>query len=480
MADTAGSRRGRTPTTPGVARCAAVLLMVAAVIVPFQAMPPPRPLIIRNARVVTPVAPARDAPGGYLRGEALGELSVNPAAEVHIQEATIVSVRGVRGSRSAAQAPATPSEPLPPARITETSRGIELDAGGRALIPGFVDAHTHACWAGSRIDEWELKRKGVPYLEILRRGGGIMATVRAVREASRRVLTDLLLERLMVMLEHGTTTVEVKSGYGLSTEHELKMLHAIADAATRFPGTIVPTALLGHAIDEAMPGFVGRTVRETLPAVAAEFPGIAVDAYCEQGAWSVEQCVLLFTRARELGLPIRVHADQFNDLGMIDVALKLGARSVDHLEASKKTSLAALARSPAAGVMLPACGFHLDQRYARGRAFVVEGGAPCLATNANPGSAPCLSMPFVIALAVRHLGLSPAEALAATTCNPARLLGLHDRGTIDKGQRADLVLLDHPDERITAYAFGQNPVHAVIVGGRLVAGPLSRSAAFSV
>lgn len=436
-------------------------------------MTPPRPLIIRSARVVSPVVPAKDAPGGYLRGEALGELSVIPAAEVHIEGTAISSVRAMRGSRSAEPA-AAPAEPLPPVRITETARGIELDAGGRALIPGFVDAHTHACWAGSRIDEWELKRKGVPYLEILRRGGGIMATVRAVREASRRTLTDLLLERLMLMLEHGTTTVEVKSGYGLSTEHELKMLHAIADAAPHFTGTIVPTALLGHAIDEASPGFVGRTVRETLPAVAAEFPGITVDAYCEQGAWSVEQCVLLFTRARELGLPIRVHADQFNDLGMIEVALKLGARSVDHLEASKKTSLTALAHSTAAGVMLPACGFHLDQRYARGRAFVVEGGAPCLATNANPGSAPCFSMPFIIALAVRHLGLTPAEALVAATYNPARLLGLHDRGTIAKGQRADLVLLDHTDERVTAYAFGRSPAHAVIAGGRLVAGPCTQ------
>jgi imidazolonepropionase len=270
------------------------------------------------------------------------------------------------------------------------------------------------------------------------------------------------------MLRAGSTTIEVKSGYGLTTQDELKMLRAVREAQGRFAGTLVPTALLGHAIDEQQPGFVGRVTRETLPAVAAEFPGIAVDAYCETGAWSVEQCVKLFARAHELGLPVRVHADQFNSLGMIPAALHLGARSVDHLEATSKDDLKLLAESATFGVMLPACGFHAGERYARGRAFVQAGGLACIASNYNPGSAPCGSMAFVIALAVRHLGLMPVEALACATLNPARLLGLSDRGYIAPGARADLLLLKEGDERALAYEFGTSPVHTVWAGGRVV------------
>jgi imidazolonepropionase len=293
-----------------------------------------------------------------------------------------------------------------------------------------------------------------------------MASVRAVRAATQEQLTEQLTARLNLMLSTGTTTAEVKSGYGLSMEAEIKMLRAIRAAAHHFPGTIHPTALLGHAIDPDVPGFVGITVRQTLPAVMGEFPGITVDAYCEKGAWDVEQCVLLLNRAREMGGQVRIHADQFNDLGMIPAALRLDARSVDHLEATGKEHLLALSQSPkTAGVMLPACGFHMDNRYARGRRFIIDGGALCLATNYNPGSAPCPSMPMIIALAVRHLGLSVAEAITATTVNPARLLGFTDRGVIAPGLRADLLLLRHTDERALGFEFGGNPVERVICGG---------------
>ena len=257
--------------------------------------------------------------------------------------------------------------------------------------------------------------------------------------------------------------------FGLNLEAELNMLHAIRRAARGWPGTVQPTALLGHAFEGELAGYVRMVRREMLPAVAKDFPGIPIDAFCERGAWTVEACVQLFKQARRHH-PLRVHADQFNSFGMIAEAVRLGARSVDHLEASTDADLALLAQSRTFGVILPVTGFHTDGRYARARRFVDAGGLLALATNCNPGSAPSHSMPFAIALAVRGCGLTPAEAIVAATVNAAALLGFADRGTIVAGQRADLILLRHRDERLLAYELGGNPVDAVICGGKLVAG----------
>lgn len=369
----------------------------------------------------------------------------------------------VRGERIVSIGPDIPAP--------DDARVIEAD--GRVLLPGFVDAHTHALWAGNRMDEFEAQLAGASYLEVLEAGGGIMSTVRAVRDASRAELTDLLEGRLVRMLRAGTTTVEIKSGYGLSTEHELASLGAIGDAASRFSGSVVRTALLGHAIDPDVPDFVGRTIEETLPAVSDAFPGVTVDAYCERSAWSLDACIRLFEAARARGHPFRVHADQFNPLGMTEWAAEHGAVSVDHLEASTADGLERLARSDSYAVMLPACGLHLDDRYADGRAFVEAAGSAArlvIATNYNPGSAPTFSMPLVIALAVRKLGLTVDEALRACTVNAARLLGLTDRGTIDSGMRADMLLTHLQDERMLAYEIGGDPVEVVVCGGRVVRG----------
>jgi imidazolonepropionase len=341
-----------------------------------------------------------------------------------------------------------------------------VDAAGRVLLPGFVDAHTHALFAGDRLDEFELKLRGKSYLELLAAGGGILSTVRAVQAASEAELCALLSVRLGHMLREGTTSVEIKSGYGLTTEGELKMLRAIERAAQSFTGTVVSTALLGHAVAPDEPGFVDRVIEETLPAVHAAYPRIVVDAFCERGAWSVLDCRRLLTRARDLGHPLRLHTDQFNALGGVALALELGALSVDHLEATPREGLAEIARSATFGVMLPVSGFHTDQRFAAGRTFLDEGGKLVLASNYNPGSSPSSSMPFVVALAVRHLGLSTAEALLATTRTPAELLGLPDRGVIRPGARADLLLLRHGDERLLGYELAGNPVDRVWVAGR--------------
>ncbi|GAB4554072.1 MAG: imidazolonepropionase [Phycisphaerales bacterium] len=351
-----------------------------------------------------------------------------------------------------------------------------VDARGRVLMPAFVDAHTHACWGGDRLDEFDMKLKGATYLELLEAGGGIMSTVRATRAASEDELTQRLLERLDVMLREGTTTVEVKSGYGLTTDDELKMLRAIARAAERWPGTVVPTALIAHAIDPDEPGFVERTITETLPAVHEAFPGIAIDAYCEQGAWSFDDTVRLFERAMTLGHTCRVHTDQFNELGMTRWAVEHGAVSVDHLEATSPEELARVACSETFGVMLPCSGFQVDGRYADGRAFLDHGGRLVIATNCNPGSAPTSSMPFAIALSTRHLRITAHEALRACTLNAARLLGLDDRGVIREGARAELILLRHTDERMLGYEFGGNPVDAVWCGGERVLSSCAGSA----
>jgi imidazolonepropionase len=399
-------------------------------------------LLIHDARVLTLAGPASR------RGAELAEAPALPRGWVLIDDG-LISACG---------------EGDPP----ESPGAERLDAGGRVLMPGFVDAHTHACWAGDRLDEWELKQGGASYLDILKAGGGIMSTVRAVREASEDELVEGLVGRLEAMAAEGTTTAEVKSGYGLTTRDELKMLRAIRRAGEAQPLSVVPTACIAHAVEQGVEDFVTRTVEETLPAVNAEFPGVAIDAYCEDGAWSLDDTVRLFEAAAALGHPLRVHADQFNALGMTQWARAHGVSSVDHLEATGPEELAAIAASDCFGVMLPCSGFHTDGRYGDGRGFLDAGGRLVIATNCNPGSSPSLSMPMAIALAVRHLGVTAGEAIAAATLNAAALLGLEDRGRIEPGLRADILLLRHRDERQLGYEFGGSHALVVVCGGDFV------------
>jgi len=327
-----------------------------------------------------------------------------------------------------------------------------IDAGGCVVTPGFVDCHTHACWAGDRSDEWAMKLAGRSYLDILAAGGGIMSTVRAVRAAAQEELTALLARRLAEMANYGTTTVEVKSGYGLTTESELKMLRAIDAARALTPQRVAATFLGAHAVDAEQPDFVARTIEDTLPAAARLMPGIAADAYCEQGAWNATDCAAYFERARSLGCPVRVHTNQFHSLGMVERAVAMGAVSLDHLEACTDADIAAVAGSGSVAVGLPATSFCLGTPYLRARELVDAGAALALATNANPGSAPVRGMPLVIALAVRHLRLSPSESLIATTWNAACVLGVQGEcGSLAVGKSADVVLWPFHDERALAY-----------------------------
>jgi imidazolonepropionase len=345
-----------------------------------------------------------------------------------------------------------------------------IHADGRVLMPALVDCHTHACWSGDRSDEFEQRLAGVSYLDILAAGGGIMATVRAVREADEETLTDNLLLQLERMARLGSGTVEVKSGYGLDPESELKMLRAIHEASKRTRQLIVPTFLGAHALDADAPdgpeAAVERIINEALPAAAEAFPGIACDAYCETGAWSLADCRRLFENAQDLGCPIRVHTDQFNSLGMTRLAVEMGARSVDHLEASTPNDLQAIAASDTIAVLLPASGFCLDDRYAPGRELVDMGAAIAVASNSNPGSAQTPSLPLAMGLACRKCRLRPSEAIVAATYNAACVLELqHEVGSIEIGKRADLMLLDGHDERALGLEIGApGPIGMMIEG----------------
>lgn len=408
----------------------------------------PEPIAITGARILT----LRGRDDGRLprRGEALGDLGVVDRGWILCREGRIEAV----GEGNAPTLPAG-------TRI--------VHAEGRVAMPAFVDAHTHACFVGDRADEFEARLAGASYLDILAAGGGIMATVRAVRAATEEELADALIGRLQRLARLGTGTVEVKSGYGLDPDSELRMLRAIRLAGERTPQIVRPTFLGAHALDadSTDPAAAAhRIIDEALPAVASEFPGISCDAYCEEGAWSLDQCRRLFEEARSLGLQIRVHADQFNSLGMTRLAVEMGARSVDHLEAATPEDLRALAASDTMAVLLPVSGFTLDDRYADGRGLVDLGAAIVVASNDNPGSAPSGSMPFAIALACRHGRLRPAEAITAATWNAACLLDLQDEiGSIEPGKRADIQVLDSRDERSLALdVAGPGPIGLVLEG----------------
>lgn len=350
-----------------------------------------------------------------------------------------------------------------------------IDARGRAVIPGFVDPHTHLCYAGDRAEEFAMRLGGATYQEIAARGGGILSTVRATREASETTLVDLGLRRLDQLALVGTTTVEVKSGYGLTTVDELKQLRAIAEMARRHPLDVVPTFMGAHEVPpeyrERREAYVNLMLNEMLPALAAE-PGLAqyVDIFTEKGVFSVDESRLILTRAQELGYRVKVHADELNDLGGAAMAASLGAASADHLLFASEAGLAAMAKSGTVAVCLPGTAFCLmTVPYANARKMVEQGCTVALASDFNPGSCPAYSIPFIITLACMHMKLDPSEALAAATINAAAAIGMQSRvGSLEIGKQADIVILDAPTHRHIPYRMGQGVVASVIKKGRLL------------
>ncbi|MFO0962362.1 MAG: imidazolonepropionase [Phycisphaerales bacterium] len=402
------------------------------------------PVAIENARIVT-CEPHPD--GAPHRGGAMSRLRTIARGHLLLERGRIAAMgEGPAATRAAA---------------------MRIDARGRVVMPALIDCHTHACWAGERWEEWERKRAGASYLEILKAGGGIMSTVRAVRAAPREQLASLLAERLAEMRATGTGAVEVKTGYGLDAATETKMLEAILAVRALWPAPVVPTLLLGHAVDPDAPAQV-EAMCALLERLAERVPEAAVDAFCEEGAWTPAMCRTLLEKARRLGMPVRLHADQFHAMGALELALELGARSVDHLEASTPEGLRALAQSRTIGVALPVCGFALDGRYADARALVDAGGALAVASNWNPGSAPSPSVAFAAALAARFLRLTPAEAICAVTWNAACVLGLQrETGALAPGMRADIIVLPHRDERALVYEVAGPGPDISVLGGQV-------------
>jgi imidazolonepropionase len=381
--------------------------------------------------------------GAPLRGSALADVEV-------IEDAYLL----VDGDRIAAVGRMADLAPL-------EDDVEELDGRGRCAVPGLVDCHTHACFGGDRVDEFALRASGASYEELHAAGGGILATVRATREAGEAGLRAAVRRHRGWMLRAGTTTFESKSGYGLDRDIELASLHVIADEGG------IPTWLGAHAIppefDDA-DSYLDFALAEVLPEAARIAD--AADVFLERGAFDAAQARRYLEACRDAGLALRLHGDQFTEAGAIPLAIELGARSVDHLEATGDDGARALAQSDVVGVMLPASALFLDRPMPPARALVDAGAAVALATDFNPGSAFCESLPLVCSLAATQLHMSPAEALAAVTVNAAHVLGRADRkGRLAAGYDADVVLLDAPDWRYLAYHLGGPVVAETIVAG---------------
>ena len=399
-------------------------------------------LLVRDlAQVATPAG--RGAP---LRGAALAEVEVVEDAFVLCAGERIEAVGRMRD--------------LPPL----DGDVVELDGRGHCAVPGLVDCHTHAAFGGDRVEEFSLRAAGASYEELHARGGGILSTVRATRAAGDHGLRAAVERHRDWMRRHGTTTFEAKSGYGLDRDTELASLRAVRAAGG------VPTWLGAHAVPPEFDGngdaYLDFALAEVLPGAATIAE--AADVFLERGAFDAPQARRYLSACRDAGLALRLHGDQFTEQGAVPLAIELGARSVDHLEATGEEGVRTLARSDVVAVVLPASALFLGRPMPPARALVDAGAAVALATDFNPGSAFCESLPLCCSLAATQLRLSPAEALAACTVNAAHVLGRADRiGRLAPGYRADVVLVDAPDWRYLSYHLGGDVVDGVVIGGEL-------------
>ncbi len=346
--------------------------------------------------------------------------------------------------------------------------------GPGAVIPGLVDCHTHTVFGGDRSAEFELKLRGVGYEEIARGGGGILHTVTATRAAAPETLFRRGRDYLLEMLAHGVTTVELKSGYGLDTEDELKMLEVAARLGKETPLTVVPTFLGAHEFPQEYrqnhEGYVRLLLEDTLPAVAAQGVARFCDVFCERGVFDVQQSRRILTTARELGLGLKVHAEEFASIGAAALGIELDAISVDHLEHLDEPTMEALAESSTVPVILPGTAFFLDlTTLPPARAMLQRGLGVAVATDFNPGSNMCSNLPLCGTIACVRCRMLPHEVLRGMTVHAARALGLAGQvGELRPGAAADFVLLDHPDERNLFYHYGTMHARAVVKAGELV------------
>ncbi|MBL8796512.1 MAG: imidazolonepropionase [Planctomycetia bacterium] len=409
-------------------------------------------LVIRNAAQVVCVAADRSPRkcGADLRN-----------IQVHAQASVIL-----RGERIDWIGPTAALPPLPAyAQI--------LDATGKTVLPGFVDSHTHLVFAGARADEFEQRLNGATYQEIAARGGGINASVQRVRQAAVEELTALARPRLQRLLAFGVTTVEVKSGYGLSLADEIKSLQVIAALNREGPWELVPTFLGAHAVPpeyrDDRAGYLRLLVEEMLPAVAEGQLAEFCDVFCETGVFSLDESRTLLAAAAKLGFKLKLHADELTPLGGAELAAQLQATSADHLLCITERGIDALAAIGTVATLLPGTAFFLGMHYAPARKLIERGVAVALASDCNPGTCPTENLPLVGAMACTQMKMLPAEVVSALTINAAAALGRAERiGSLEPGKQADLTIFDVPDFRHLFYHFGVNHVWRVIKRGRVV------------
>ena len=400
--------------------------------------------------------------GGPQRGHVLGTLGILANGAVVVRDEKIIAVGTTDELRAA-----YPDEPT-------------LDAGRCVVMPGFVDPHTHLIWAGDRADEFEMKMAGAAYLDILAAGGGIISTVRATRKASIETLIAQTRPRLLRMFAHGTTTAEAKTGYGLQTATELRLLKALLALEDEGPLDLAITFLGAHAIapeyKDNPQGYTEDICITMLPMLkqwweshAPRLPLPFVDVFCENKAFNLEQSRQILTRARDLGFPLKIHADEFDNIGGASLAVELGAASADHLVKTSDADIAALAKSDTVAVALPCTPFGLAEKdYTPAHKIIEADALLALATDCNPGTTWNESMQFAIALACRYMKMTPAQAIAASTINAAHAIRRADTiGSIEVGKQADLLILSVSDYRQVGYRYGTNLVKQVIKRGRV-------------
>jgi imidazolonepropionase len=403
-------------------------------------------------------------PGPAQRGHDLGNLGIIEDGAVLIEDGLISAI----GS----------SDELCAAHPDEE----QLDAQGCVVMPGLVDSHTHLVWAGDRAAEFEMRLQGKTYLEIMEAGGGIVSTVQNTRAASFNQLLEVTRARAQRMFVYGTTTAEAKTGYGLEIATELKMLETILALSNEGPLELIPTFLGAHAIPpeykENADGYTDLICSKMLPILrdwSQRSPTLQetslpfVDVFCETGAFTLDQSRRILETAREMGFPLKIHADEFDNLGGASLAVELGAASADHLVVTSPEDIAALGSSDTVAVSLPCTPFGLAEgHYSPAQELLEANAILAIATDTNPGTAWCESMQFAIALACRYMKLPPAQAIVAATLNAAVAIGVNDKvGSLEAGKQADIIILDAPDYRHLGYRFGVNLVQTVIKRGRV-------------
>ncbi len=352
--------------------------------------------------------------------------------------------------------------------VSKTSSTVELDASGRVVMPGFIDCHTHLVFAGSREDEFEQRIKGAGYMDILKSGGGIFSTVRATRAASKEELIKKTMKHLDTMLKFGTTTIEAKSGYGLTIEDESKQLHVMKELNRKHPLEIIPTFLV-HATPPEFSSdeYIDFVIKNMLPKMRgmAEFG----DIFCEHGVFDLGQSKRFLTAAKKLGFKLKIHADQLNDSGGAQLAASMNAVSASHLDHISGEGIDSMAKSGTIAVLLPGASFFLSGAYAPASEMIRKGVAIALGTDFNPGSCPTESMQIILTLACIKMKMSPAQAISAATINAAHAVNRANTiGSLEAGKQADVIILDAPNHKCIPYHFGVNLVSAVIKKGKIV------------